>query len=102
MDTEDRKPLILLVDDEAPLRRMLTILLTQSGFNVQAEGTGEGGLAAFDSARPDLVLLDVGLPDIDALVTMLIQADRFGTRMVQYIGNVFREHLNINRHHHDT
>ncbi len=54
---------ILIIDDEPPLRRMMTIALTAAGYSVrQADGV-RTGLAESVLARPDCILLDLGLPD---------------------------------------
>ncbi len=56
---------VLVVDDEPMVRDVLARYLTQDGFEVETAPDGEAGLAAFESARPDLVLLDLMLPRID-------------------------------------
>lgn len=56
---------IVIVDDEAPIRRMLRIALKSEGFDVTEAEDGESGLAAIARQQPDLVVLDLGLPDID-------------------------------------
>ncbi len=58
--------LLLLVEDDAPLRRSLLLLLADEGFDAVEASTGEAGLRQLD-AGPDAVLLDLGLPDIDGL-----------------------------------
>ena len=58
----DRK--VLIVDDEPDLRELLTYNLSAAGFSVQAVGNGTDGLAAVQKFAPDLVLLDLMLPDI--------------------------------------
>ncbi len=58
--------LLLLVEDDAPLRRSLLLLLADEGFGTLEAPTGEAGLRQLD-AGPDAVLLDLGLPDIDGL-----------------------------------
>ncbi|GAB2788814.1 response regulator [Halomonas shantousis] len=56
---------ILVVDDELQIRRFLRISLTSQGYEViEAENGGEGLIKAIGE-KPDLVLLDLGLPDID-------------------------------------
>jgi two-component system KDP operon response regulator KdpE len=61
-------PLILLVEDEPGLRRYLRVALKPHGYRLlEAETAGEGEMLAA-SHRPDLILLDLGLPDLDGLV----------------------------------
>ena len=56
---------ILVVDDEPQIRKFLRISLSANGHEViEAEG-GRGGIDACERERPDLVILDLGLPDID-------------------------------------
>src|SRR4051794_32241742 len=57
-------PRILVVDDNAPLRYALARTLRQHGFQVLEVATGEDALRLAPAERPDLVLLDVNLPDI--------------------------------------
>ena len=59
------QPSILVVDDEAQIRKFLRISLTAQGYKVIEAGTGTEGLAQAALARPDLVVLDLGLPDMD-------------------------------------
>ena len=56
---------ILVVDDEAEIRRVLRTGLAQHGFEVTAVATGEEGLEQARAWKPDVVLLDLGLPGID-------------------------------------
>ena len=56
---------ILIVDDERDLRTMLSTYLTADGFQVLQAGDGEQGLELALTRKPDLVVLDVGLPNID-------------------------------------
>jgi two-component system KDP operon response regulator KdpE len=56
---------VLVVDDEPQIRRALRTSLEAHGHEVVAVGTGEEGVIAAADASPDLLLLDLGLPDID-------------------------------------
>jgi DNA-binding response OmpR family regulator len=58
---------ILLVDDDALLRRSLTFNLEKAGHQVNAAASAEDGLAQARCCRPDVVLLDIGLPGMDGL-----------------------------------
>lgn len=56
---------ILLVEDDPGIRRVLRVALEAQGFSMEEAATGHDGVAKAASARPDLVVLDLGLPDID-------------------------------------
>lgn len=56
---------LLLVDDEDNLRTMLEAALRHHGYEVRTAADGRGALAAVDEERPDLIVLDVMLPDLD-------------------------------------
>jgi two-component system KDP operon response regulator KdpE len=59
------EPLILVIDDEPPIRRFLKASLLNAGYVVEEAATGEEGLRLAASHPPDLVLLDLGLPGLD-------------------------------------
>lgn len=61
--SETAKPLVLIVDDEAQIRRLLAVTLEANGYRVLAAATGQEGLVLAAQHRPALVLLDLGLPD---------------------------------------
>ncbi len=63
----EHPPRILVVDDEAAIRRLLATVLGSSGFVVHQAENGSLGLAAAAAVRPDLILLDLGLPDLDGV-----------------------------------
>ncbi|HEV8564736.1 MAG TPA: response regulator [Actinomycetota bacterium] len=56
---------VLVVDDEPQIRRALRTSLEAHGYEVVVVGTGEEGVLAAADAAPDLLLLDLGLPDLD-------------------------------------
>ncbi len=58
---------ILVVDDEAPIRRYLRAALGSQGFTVYEAATGLEAVQAVLSHRPDIIILDLGLPDIDGI-----------------------------------
>jgi len=59
--------IILIVEDEPPIRRLLRATLGANDYRVLEAGTGAEAVSALRHHRPDLVLLDLGLPDIDGL-----------------------------------
>ena len=58
------KPLVLVVDDEPQIRRLLTVSLEANGYRILPAVTGQEGLVLAAQHRPDLVILDLGLPDL--------------------------------------
>ena len=63
----ESRPRILVVDDEADLRRTLEVNLSARGFVVEVVGTGEHAIDAIARELPDLVVLDLGLPGISGV-----------------------------------
>src|SRR5207302_1442316 len=62
----DRGPAsILYVDDDAVNRQIFTWILQRAGFRTREATTGGGALSALAAEKPDLIILDVSLPDID-------------------------------------
>jgi two-component system, OmpR family, KDP operon response regulator KdpE len=56
---------VLLVDDEVSIQRVMAPLLRSRGYTVTVAGSGREALDMFERERPDLVILDLGLPDMD-------------------------------------
>ncbi len=64
MTTEPQKPEVLVIDDEIQIRRLLRVTLESGGFAVRVCDSGQTGLSEIAFRRPDIVVLDLGLPDI--------------------------------------
>ncbi len=60
-------PTALVIDDEPQIRRLLRVTLEANGYRVVDAANGQDGLAQAAQRRPDAVLLDLGLPDVDGL-----------------------------------
>jgi two-component system KDP operon response regulator KdpE len=58
---------VLVVDDERAIRRFLRVSLSAHGHKVFEAETGQEGLASATANRPDVIILDLGLPDLDGL-----------------------------------
>src|SRR5438034_9654181 len=58
---------ILLVDDEVSIQRAVAPLLRARGYDVDVAATGEDALARVQAQPPDLIVLDLGLPDMDGI-----------------------------------
>jgi two-component system KDP operon response regulator KdpE len=63
----EAQPVLLVVEDEAQMRRILRTSLSNQGYRIVEATTGEEALVRARAYNPDLVLLDLGLPDIDGL-----------------------------------
>ncbi len=74
-------PTVLLIEDEPEIRRFLRTTLPEHGFRLYEAVTGNEGLAEAQARNPDLMLLDLGLPDMDGLQIIKNLRER-------YAGNV--------------
>jgi two-component system, OmpR family, KDP operon response regulator KdpE len=61
------EPLVLVIDDEIQIRRFLRVSLEANGYRIHEAATGQEGLAQTALLRPDVIFLDLGLPDMDGL-----------------------------------
>src|SRR4029077_11804674 len=60
-------PVALIIDDEVQIRRLLRLVLEGESYKVHEAETGQLGLMEIATRKPDVVLLDLGLPDVDGL-----------------------------------
>lgn len=61
---------ILIIDDEVQIRHLLEITLSANGYKISEASTGKEGLALAATGHPSLIILDLGLPDIEGLVVL--------------------------------
>lgn len=73
---------ILLVDDDALMRRSLALILEQAGYRTSTAANAEDALASSRRDRPDLVLLDIGLPGMDGLDALRHFKDQLGIPVI--------------------
>ena len=73
---------LLLVDDDALMRRSLAFNLERSSYSVQTAATAEDTLEIVHQNRPDLVLLDIGLPGMDGLEALRKLRDELGIPVI--------------------
>ena len=69
---QSKKPLLVLIEDDAPLQKHLRALLAGAGYNVELAEAGAKGLELARSHKPAIIMLDLGLPDIDGQQLLLI------------------------------
>ena len=82
-DPSDRLPLVLAVDDEEHITELVAMALGYNGFEVERAASGRAALDAVERRRPDLIVLDVMLPDLDGfeVARRLRQSEGAGTRV---------------------
>ena len=64
-------PLVLVIEDEIPIRQFLRNALDEAGYRLAEADSGKRGLALAEQSKPDVVLLDLGLPDMDGQEVLL-------------------------------
>jgi two-component system KDP operon response regulator KdpE len=70
MNEPDQRKLVLVIEDEVQIRRLLHVCLERNGYDVVEAASGEGGIDAAIQHQPAIVLLDLGLPDIDGVAVL--------------------------------
>jgi two-component system KDP operon response regulator KdpE len=70
MNPTSLKPTALVIDDEPQIRRLLQACLEANGYRVLEAATGQEGISASAQHPPDVVILDLGLPDMDGLAVL--------------------------------
>jgi two-component system KDP operon response regulator KdpE len=72
MTTTESKPAIavLVIDDEPQMRRLLRVTLEAHGYAVTDAATGNDGIVQAAQARPEIIVLDLGLPDLDGVTVL--------------------------------
>jgi two-component system KDP operon response regulator KdpE len=61
------RPVILIVEDESPMRRVLSVALRGQGYDTDEAENAAAGLAALSLRTPQAILMDIGLPDVDGV-----------------------------------
>jgi excisionase family DNA binding protein len=78
-------PLILLVDDDERVRELVRVNLEFEGYTVREAGSADEGLAAIDDAQPDLILLDVMMPQVDGWEMLRRVQERHGVGAIPVV-----------------
>ena len=69
-ETPAGKPTVLVIDDEVQIRRLMRVTLEGHGYRVCEAATGQEGLIEAAQCRPDVVVLDLGLPDMEGVTVL--------------------------------
>jgi len=84
----------LIIDDEIQIRRLLRLALESRGYQVRDADNGRLGLQEAAFCRPDVVLLDLGLPDMDGL-EVLMSLREWSTVPVLILSVRDQEHVKV-------
>lgn len=76
------EPLVLAVDDEAGILRLIRLELSEQNFRVVVASDGDGAIRTFEQQRPDVVVLDIMLPDMSGLEVMRRRRERSNTPII--------------------
>ncbi|HSC49762.1 MAG TPA: response regulator [Gaiellaceae bacterium] len=80
-----RGPVVLIVDDDDRLREYVRVNLEMEGYTVREAGSAEEGMRVLDDSRPDLILLDVMMPQVDGWEMLQRIHDRHGVGAVPVV-----------------
>ena len=83
--TEPAGPLVLIVDDDEGIRDYVRVQLELEGYSVREAGSAEEGLAALEEQSPDLILLDVMMPQVDGWEMLRRVQERHGVGSIPVI-----------------
>jgi excisionase family DNA binding protein len=78
-------PLVLIVDDDPGLRRAVRASLEAEGYSVREAGNADEGMAALEDDTPDLILLDVMMPEVDGWELLRRVQERHGVGTIPVI-----------------
>ena len=78
-------PMVLIVDDDAKMREYVRVNLEMEGYAVREAGSADEGLAVLDESTPDLVLLDVMMPEVDGWEMLQRVQERHGVGAIPVI-----------------
>jgi len=80
-----RGPVVLIVDDDDRLREYVRVNLELEGYTVREAGSAEEGMRVLDDSRPDLILLDVMMPEVDGWEMLQRVQERHGVGAVPVV-----------------
>jgi DNA-binding response OmpR family regulator len=86
MEVMGGKPLVLVVDDEPGILRLVDLILTNGGFRVLKAENGLEALRLAEERRPDLVMLDIRMPEMDGMEVMRRLRQRTNTPIILLTG----------------
>lgn len=82
---QHRGPLVLIVDDDERVREYVRVNLEMEGYSVREAGSADEGLAVLEEVSPDLILLDVMMPEVDGWEMLRLVQERHGIGAVPVV-----------------
>lgn len=95
----EKKPVILYVDDDPDYREVVHVILEANGYEVDEAGTAEEGLLAYQKRRPDLVIVDLMMEEVDAGTTFVKELRLLGNTVPIYMLSSVGESLSLSADH---
>lgn len=89
----DAKPLILCVDDDPDILSFLQIVLEAEGYRFRGADSAEAGLRAFAAERPDVIVLDLMMEEVDAGTSFVKELQRVGNQVPIFLLSSVGDHL---------
>lgn len=81
----DNKPLILVVEDEKPIRNFMCVSLEAQGYKCIDTQHGKTAISLVSAHNPDIIIIDLGLPDIDGIFnSSLRQKEELSCPIITY------------------
>ena len=91
----DRKKTIMCIDDDEDVLMSLRLVLEQNGYAVVEAGTAEEGLAKFKVQKPDLIIVDLMMEEVDAGVNFVKEVRALGGALPIYMLSSVGDQLNL-------
>jgi CheY-like chemotaxis protein len=91
----DRKPVILYVDDDPDYREVVRAILESGGYEMVEAATGESGIHVYKEHRPDLVLVDLMMEEVDAGTRFVRELRLLGDPVPIYMLSSVGENLSL-------
>lgn len=95
----DKKPVILYVDDDPDYLEVVRVILESAGYEVAEAGTAEEGVRVYQQRKPDLVLVDMMMEEVDAGTTFVKELRLLGNTAPIYMLSSVGESLNLTADH---
>lgn len=95
----DKKPVILYVDDDPDYREVVRVILEANGYEVDEASTAEDGLLAYQKRKPDLVIVDLMMEEVDAGTSFVKELRLLGNTVPIYMLSSVGESLSLSADH---